>query len=71
MGEIRFVGTDETRGYPYLVCKKRTSQVRLDQTMKYYKKNMHSVISNVRFYHNAEQIVQVSPRTSKLNLAWT
>ena len=22
MGEIRFVGTDETRGYPYLVCKK-------------------------------------------------
>ena len=24
MGEIRFVGTGETRGYPYLVCKKRT-----------------------------------------------
>ena len=23
MGEIRFVGTGETRGYPYLVCKKR------------------------------------------------
>ena len=23
MGEIRFVGTVETRGYPYLVCKKR------------------------------------------------
>ena len=23
MGEIRFVGTSETRGYPYLVCKKR------------------------------------------------
>ena len=22
MGEIRFVGTCETRGYPYLVCKK-------------------------------------------------
>ena len=22
MGEIRFVGTGETRGYPYLVCKK-------------------------------------------------
>ena len=21
MGEIRFVGTGETRGYPYLVCK--------------------------------------------------
>ena len=23
MGEIRFVGTGETRGYPSLVCKKR------------------------------------------------
>ena len=22
MGEIRFVGTGDTRGYPYLVCKK-------------------------------------------------
>ena len=22
MGEIRFVGTGETRGYPYPVCKK-------------------------------------------------
>ena len=25
MGEIRFVGTGETRGYPYLVCKKKKS----------------------------------------------
>ena len=25
MGEIRFVGTGETRGYPYLVCKKNKS----------------------------------------------
>ena len=25
MGEIRFVGTGETRGYPYLVCKKLLS----------------------------------------------
>ena len=25
MGEIRFVGTGETRGYPYLVCKKQMS----------------------------------------------
>ena len=25
MGEIRFVGTGETRGYPYLVCKKTIS----------------------------------------------
>ena len=26
MGEIRFVGTGETRGYPYLVCKKIISE---------------------------------------------
>ena len=26
MGEIRFVGTGETRGYPYLVPKKDGSQ---------------------------------------------
>ena len=25
MGEIRVVGTGETRGYPYLVCKKEVS----------------------------------------------
>ena len=25
MGEIRFVGTGKTRGYPYLVCKKKFS----------------------------------------------
>ena len=31
MGEIRFVGTGETRGYPYLVCKKlRYFKSRLD-----------------------------------------
>ena len=27
MGEIRFVGTGETRGYPYLVCKKVNSRL--------------------------------------------
>ena len=27
MGEIRFVGTGETRGYPYLVCKKLLYQM--------------------------------------------
>ena len=26
MGEIRFVGTAETRGYPYLVCKKKKAE---------------------------------------------
>ena len=25
MGEIKFVGTGETHGYPYLVCKKSYS----------------------------------------------
>ena len=25
MGEIRFVGTGESRGYPFLVCKKEFS----------------------------------------------
>ena len=29
MGEIRFVGTGETRGYPYLVCKKKKLYHRL------------------------------------------
>ena len=28
MGEIRFVGTGETRGYPYLVCKNILSTTR-------------------------------------------
>ena len=28
MGEMRFVGTGETRGYPYLVCKKSLSSTR-------------------------------------------
>ena len=28
MGEIRFVGTGETHGYPYLVCKKNLSVMR-------------------------------------------
>ena len=27
MGEIRFVDTGETRGFPYLVCKKKKCQV--------------------------------------------
>ena len=28
MGEIRFVGTGKTRGYPYLVCMKKKSVTR-------------------------------------------
>ena len=30
MGEIRFVGTGETRGYPYLVCKKVISDISVE-----------------------------------------
>ena len=30
MGEIRFVGTGETRGYPYPVCKKFISNYSTD-----------------------------------------
>ena len=35
MGEIRFVGTGETRGYPYLVCKKYIYYImrNIDQAM--------------------------------------
>ena len=36
MGEIRFVGTGETRGYPYLVCKK-TKSACLRQVLAYYR----------------------------------
>ena len=32
MGEIRFVGTGETRGYPYLVCKKEFSGTAKNRT---------------------------------------
>ena len=34
MGEIRFVGTGETRGYPYLVCKKYMSPFSHVTTLK-------------------------------------
>ena len=44
MGEIRFVGTGETRGHPYLVCKKITSHIppltwthtNFDERFKYF-----------------------------------
>ena len=36
MGEIRFVGTGETRGYPYLVCKKAKSSSCDLQTVRVY-----------------------------------
>ena len=42
MGEIRFVGTGETHGYPYLVCKKmRVDGIRVN--MK-YDKRYHTII---------------------------
>ncbi|MFI0460330.1 MAG: hypothetical protein ACH254_22320 [Candidatus Thiodiazotropha endolucinida] len=39
MGEIRFVGTGETGGYPYLVCKKIISRkhgVEMYEMMHFY-----------------------------------
>ena len=36
MGEIRFVGTGEIRGYPYLVCKKEfTTLLKIEQTLSH------------------------------------
>ena len=37
MGEIRFVGTGETRGYPYLVCKKEFSSTAKSRTHSFSK----------------------------------
>ena len=45
MGEIRFVGTGETRGYPYLVCKKRF--IDMDETCGY----PYRVCRKTRIYH--------------------
>ena len=45
MGEIRFVGTGETRGYPYLVCKKRF--IDMDETCGY----LYRVCRKTRIYH--------------------
>ena len=40
MGEIRFVGTGETRGYPYLVCKNKVYTVNpLYNDIRYNSKN--------------------------------
>ena len=37
MGEIRFVGTGKTQGYPYLVCKKAHYEpYHLDLGFNYY-----------------------------------
>ena len=35
MGEIRFVGTGETRGYPYLVCKNYGSPIPVVEEAKF------------------------------------
>ena len=47
MGEIRFVGTGETRGYPYLVCKKNVFRMK---TLVYLKcRYLYSRLSLSRF----------------------
>ena len=40
MGEIRFVGTGETRGYPYLVCKKDKRCMSVDN-LDHWKQGIH------------------------------
>ena len=45
MGETRFAGTGETRGYPYLVCKKifsSTAKNRINSVSS-VRKNYHSI----------------------------
>ena len=42
MGEIRFVGTGETRGYPYLVCKKKRAIPITNNEQKLFRKNHDS-----------------------------
>ena len=37
MGEIRFVGTGETRGYPYPVCKNSNSCSFIQPSSKYHR----------------------------------
>ena len=44
MGEIRFVGTGETRGYPYLVCKKECYYTCV-QTIFFYEKTLSTATS--------------------------
>ena len=48
MGEIRFIGTGETRGYPYLVCKKRFADTGETRGYPYllYKKEFSSTAKN-------------------------
>ena len=53
MGEIRFVGTGETNGYPYLVCKKVFSNIKdssLD-TLQIFYLHVSSLISNYRYMY--------------------
>ena len=44
MGEIRSVGTGETRGYPYLVCKKEVSYMSSEPVLY----SQTSIIRSVR-----------------------
>ena len=50
MGEIRFVGTGETRGYPYLVCKNYLYQtiLKYPHAGKTYGRNMSMFAQSLR-----------------------
>ena len=57
MGEIRFVGTGETRGYPYLVCKKILSSLVLRQLTGDF-------LSEVRTFNLRSAFTYAPPRKS-------
>ena len=59
MGEIRFVGTGETRGYPYLVCKKCDVCI-------YFKTHMLSFI----FYISKPAIGQIGVNGAHAQTEW-
>ena len=52
MGEIRFVGTGETRGYPYLVCKKIHSLRFVDYLLVQANKPWYNYcMTDIHFFH--------------------
>ena len=62
MGEIRFVGTGETRGYPYLVCKK---------TIYYSKHIVQTWITTARVLILSSTIsVTVSMVVTPIKICW-
>ena len=66
MGETRFIGTGETRGYPYLVCKKYISrELSLHFTARY----MDITIYNNNLFKTENIIVfRISDNDKRTNI---